>query len=843
MLKNVIQVERFRLDHVKHARSEKKLPDGFPMTHYILGASHMFNGDRMLHLTEADVLYYRSQLAQSLTDSFKGAATLADCNFFASPVVQPMLTVSFKNTFKENHPHKARMLFDLDWTGEAGVPENINWSEFAYEFCDIIDHHTSCLIDFARDVVIYANGFHDKPISAHLIVTNHYFATQTIPDTCLSDLNAYLSTFKLSVDKSIATSGVKVSFSDKWLSKDKTWRGDSMHPVFYPKEIIKTWSDLVRATDPCVVNSDNCDPFNWVEDDDDDDDELPVTTPGGTISDVYVNGQTAEARISEAVPAWKDIAFHVVRKPEGYELWVPQTRACPFKEGSHSSAGKCYATIMFSGTIIIKCHSSKCHGRAIRLRHVITDSMSTLEEQAIAWGNERFAQIHITSAGGSTSVNILEMPTSWIADIKLWSQTEFKKAFTHQRSIYTVQIGQKRVKKILKWTDCWLESPLKNIISDGLEFYPSDTSSSNRYNQWRGFDPVMLAQAKVFEEEQYSRNDLKAACECFTQHVLDCICDGNEDAFTYVLNWIAFTFQRPELMAEVMLVISGPPGCGKGTFCKFLTSMIGTRHSWVVHDGATIYNRFNSEMHQSKLVVLDEAMSKSHKDHTGMLKALTTESKKRTEVKFGAVKMQDTFMNFIITSNDPIVIPVQEKQRRYQMLDASAPDVDDTESYFLDIELERTGDGLPAFYLLMMRRDISDWHPRQIFQNEAATRHVIDALDPIYKWWMSVLRSEELVRWENITVAETAFIIDAFEPADVFGELRIPLRLLDRVAFAHTGIQRKNVIRTLAAKYSEGIYSAKNRISDGWYVIFRNLPTLRKCFESSHGLPSSIWDY
>jgi hypothetical protein len=132
--------------------------------------------------------------------------------------------------------------------------------------------------------------------------------------------------------------------------------------------------------------------------------------------------------------------------------------------------------------------------------------------------------------------------------------------------------------------DIWLASPERNQYLGGAEFRPSAlpfevlarygariakygseclpvpyVSPPDVMNFWNGFGvtPKPGSWKKLFD------------------HIRYVVCDGDREAFVYVICWMAYAVQFPHLQGETVIVLRGKEGTGKGIFARAFKDLFG----------------------------------------------------------------------------------------------------------------------------------------------------------------------------------------------------------------------------------------------------------------------------
>lgn len=144
---------------------------------------------------------------------------------------------------------------------------------------------------------------------------------------------------------------------------------------------------------------------------------------------------------------------------------------------------------------------------------------------------------------------------------------------------------------------------------------------------------------------------------------------GDEATIEHFINWLAFmaqTHQRP----STAWVLYGTEGTGKGTFCsKVLRPLFGLGQT-TMRPGSQLASEYNNFLKGNVLVIFDEAhvaeMRDSEEIH-GKLRNWITEPTVSLRMMYSNPLEIDNHTAFILLSNQPNVIHLQKKDRRWNI--------------------------------------------------------------------------------------------------------------------------------------------------------------------------------
>ena len=148
---------------------------------------------------------------------------------------------------------------------------------------------------------------------------------------------------------------------------------------------------------------------------------------------------------------------------------------------------------------------------------------------------------------GSKAVIVHEQPDGPIEDrLRIISIDAFKAWFANR---FTESVNADGDLKMTTWATRWLTSSKRRQYK-GIEFKPgADAEPTEGYlNLWRGFtvEPRQGGSYKIFRD-----------------HLLNNLCDGDEELYRWVFAWFAHLLQRPRERIGTALVMRGKMGTGK----------------------------------------------------------------------------------------------------------------------------------------------------------------------------------------------------------------------------------------------------------------------------------------
>ncbi|MBX3436249.1 MAG: hypothetical protein KF861_02080 [Planctomycetaceae bacterium] len=334
----------------------------------------------------------------------------------------------------------------------------------------------------------------------------------------------------------------------------------------------------------------------------------------------------------------------------------------------------------------------------------------------------------------------------------------------------------------------------------------------DRLNLWQGFG----VQAK------------QGDWSLLRHHIDDVVCSGNADHAGYLLRYLAYAIQNPTVQSEVIVILRGKQGTGKGTLATLMCDIFGA-HGLHVTQSRQVVGGFNAHLMQCCFIFADEAVWAGDQKAAGVLKSMATERSMMFEPKGIDAYSGPNMLTVVMASNEDWVAPVDEDDRRYVVFEVSDAHAKDT-AYFGRLHKELDGGGREAFLHDMLAMDLAGWHPRDNPpETQAKNEQKAESADPLVEWLGNILAEGSLPYQVRDPSGVIQIVAHKSDPA---------LARADRLrihAMAHSGrkyLKSHDFWRFLD---EHGIISDdKARTSGARYRRFLPLPEARKRFSDLH---------
>jgi hypothetical protein len=349
--------------------------------------------------------------------------------------------------------------------------------------------------------------------------------------------------------------------------------------------------------------------------------------------------------------------------------------------------------------------------------------------------NERFALVIV----GQSERILFEDATTLEDGKRLLKMSAFHAMFEN-RKIERTEAGKR---KLVPWSQLWLEHPERRIYPRGLEFFPDPhgaPGTAGCLNLWRGFSVSAAPEGAA------------GSYKTFRDHLLNNVCHGSEKLFRWVFGFFAHIVQRPRERIGVALVLRGRMGSGKTKVGEVFGSLIAHHYS-LVDDPRYVTGQFNAHMATCLLLQADEAVWAGDKKAEGRIKGQVTAPFQMIERKgVDAIRLPN-YVRLIMTSNEDWVVPAGKDERRFCVLDVD-PRCAQNHDYFAEMEAELAAGGRERLLADLLTFDLSSANLRQIPRTEALLEQKIESLDAVNSWWFERLMAGAPTRHATQWAAE-----------------------------------------------------------------------------------------
>lgn len=142
---------------------------------------------------------------------------------------------------------------------------------------------------------------------------------------------------------------------------------------------------------------------------------------------------------------------------------------------------------------------------------------------------------------------------------------------------------------------------------------------------------------------------------------------GNPEHRNYIINWIALKLQKPWVIPGVCLVFTGPQGVGKRLFWNFVGSKLIGDNQYICTDNIVkdIFDTYSEAELSTLFCLMEETSSSLTRKLANNLKAKITATKTRINPKDVRPFDIDTYMSYVLLTNDATPVKLENGDRRY----------------------------------------------------------------------------------------------------------------------------------------------------------------------------------
>jgi putative DNA primase/helicase len=239
----------------------------------------------------------------------------------------------------------------------------------------------------------------------------------------------------------------------------------------------------------------------------------------------------------------------------------------------------------------------------------------------------------------------------------------------------------------------WFEWSGKKFDFNGIGYYPNeDELPEHVFNTFRG----------------YGCKPKSGDVSLILKHINEVLCDGDEKAAKYFIQWLAHIFQKPAEKPTVAILMKSAEGTGKGTLYGLLKRMLGASAEQV-NGIYQLTGRFNAVIARRLLIFGDE-VDMTSKAVFDKAKGIISERTISLELKGIDPESIPNMARFIFAGNHDQIISAGTRERRFLVLEPSDHIVDDVD-YFEALNHQIENSGAQAFLDYLMNIDLGNFNP------------------------------------------------------------------------------------------------------------------------------------
>lgn len=387
-------------------------------------------------------------------------------------------------------------------------------------------------------------------------------------------------------------------------------------------------------------------------------------------------------------------------------------------------------------------NNEKVPGIPSLIKHMGTDLANTI----VAWLginslnviHELNAEIALVSMGGKSRI-IIDGGKLSNGEFYTMNVNDARTMFANRGE---VKLGKRKIGKF----DYWIQSPERRTYSR-LVFNPAGCHESE-YNFWQGWPITGI--------------NNPAGCKLFLYHVRTVICDGDEDLYDYLINWLADAIQNPTRKPGVALVMQSPEeGTGKTMFARYVLRMFG-QYGSVSTNSDHLFGKHNFHLARKLMVFADESVWAGNHHHKAMLNNLITGDSLSFEPKGVDSFNLDNHVRLMMATNSDWAVPAGGLARRFCVTQVSNERLRDW-NYFSALEYEELHDGPECLFHYLMTYQLTR-NLNEVPITGALMRNkflTMERDNPMQAWWYQRLKegtsTRHCDRWELIVPVKSLY--------------------------------------------------------------------------------------
>lgn len=315
-----------------------------------------------------------------------------------------------------------------------------------------------------------------------------------------------------------------------------------------------------------------------------------------------------------------------------------------------------------------------------------------------------------------------------------------------------------------KW---WISHPQKRSF-DGMEFrlqkpqefYRGDRKILNTFQGW-AFEPTP------------SPDGFASGWPMFHRVLWEGICNEDKELYEYLLDWMAWSYQRDCGPASVAVMMTGGQGTGKSTLTEVWSAPFGAAAA----SGDSIEMMLSGEnvsyLAEIGALVLNESMWAGNRKTYATLKSRITDNFRGAE-KFQPARQVVNNLCIMMSTNDGWAMHVEKDDRRFLIVEPNGKFANNEgfwtavrKEMFEGPNLKTPSKGCQYFFGDLMKRDIGTFHPAfRRPKTDAWKRQALKTLGEFGAWLLDEI---EKGKFPMQVETEDALIV----PFDVMHELYI----------------------------------------------------------------------
>lgn len=370
--------------------------------------------------------------------------------------------------------------------------------------------------------------------------------------------------------------------------------------------------------------------------------------------------------------------------------------------------------------------------------------------------------------------NIIEL-----SELKIDPLSELKKRFalsTIGGIIGIIDLEELEIKEDQKAPSLKIynRSDGKLLMERFLQSIPSNFSSKDVIKNFEcdpktkifsnvAFSPIKVQSDTLNLWVGYSINPSEGPWPTIENFLIEVICNNNIDCYTYLLNYLAHLFQKPEHKPGVMIALLSGQGAGKGTMFELIRKMFSYTTVQLNQVGHVVTG-FNAILERSYIVLLDEALFHSDFKSIEAMKSLITEPQITIEEKRQPRRTIQSHHRFIAATNSSHFAKTEKDDRRMIYFRLNESKVNNM-IYWESVRNAINGPESRALAHHLINRDISSFNPRIRPDVDELVKQKLLSLQGFERFLYEVLTNEKVgfKEWKVDDFISTEHFINQYD--------------------------------------------------------------------------------
>jgi hypothetical protein len=238
-----------------------------------------------------------------------------------------------------------------------------------------------------------------------------------------------------------------------------------------------------------------------------------------------------------------------------------------------------------------------------------------------------------------------------------------------------------------------------NRTYNKIDFLPMQQAPPNVYNTFKGYEAEKIELQNTDIENSY-----------IMKHFKTVMCDNNAEVFNYVIKYFCNLLQHPNKKANTALIFKSIQGAGKDTILNwFGNNILGNEYYINTESADLIFGRFNSNISNKILVVLNEASGKDTYTINEKIKNAITRDINEIECKGKETFKNTNNIGYIFLTNNDNPVKVPHDDRRFTGIECNGELANNKEYFTALYEEIKSKKYDRAFYNYFMSVDITSY--------------------------------------------------------------------------------------------------------------------------------------